>query len=66
MDFMKDKLNGEWNSDELTFDVPIVGETHITTIIYLLMMIKVFIIMIIVSCRASKRNKKLRIVSKWA
>lgn len=66
MDFLKDKVIGDWNAEEVTFDIPIIGETNGSTLLYIAIMLKVFMIITIMSCRASKRNRRMRLTSKWA
>ncbi|DAF42326.1 TPA_asm: P6 [Glehnia littoralis virus 1] len=66
MDFLTDKFIKDWKTDETTFDIPILGETNGSTLLYILVLLKVFIIITIMSCRASRRNRRLRLVAKWA
>ncbi|DBA37065.1 TPA_asm: P6 [Mentha alphacytorhabdovirus 1] len=67
---MSDNPFASWytklTEDEYTFDIPIVGETKVSTMIYAGCLLKAIVIIVALSCKRANRNRRLTLNAKWA
>ncbi|DBA37182.1 TPA_asm: P6 [Rose alphacytorhabdovirus 1] len=67
MDFISDSFNNDdGESTSISFDIPGVGETRLSTLIYLFLMIKAMLIIVVYSFRKNRRGKRSTVSVKWA